>query len=172
MKKGTKHTPETRAIIKAKRALQTFSIETRQKMSSVRKGRKQSEEHKRKKGEAIKRYYDVVGRKTAEHIRIRMSANYKAWRKAVYERDNWTCQQCKARSSKTEWVILNADHIKPFAFFPELRFAIDNGVTLCQKCHRDTPTYGRNGRAKMPVEAFAIAGLVSPKLIGVKKEKK
>lgn len=70
--------------------------------------------------------------------RIRKSLEYRLWRKSVFERDNYTCVWCGKRGCK-----LNADHIKPFAFFPELRFAIDNGRTLCVECHKTTETYGR-----------------------------
>ncbi len=75
--------------------------------------------------------------------KIKHSREYKIWRMAVFERDNWTCIFCGERVSR-----LNADHIKPFAFFPELRFAIDNGRTLCKKCHRKTDTFGRYSWAK------------------------
>ena len=71
--------------------------------------------------------------------RERQSAAGRAWRLAVFERDDWTCQICGARGAE-----LNADHIKPFALFPELRFDVDNGRTLCVPCHRKTDTYGIN----------------------------
>jgi 5-methylcytosine-specific restriction endonuclease McrA len=66
---------------------------------------------------------------------IRESAEMKEWRKAVFERDNWTCQKCGARSAKGKSVHLHAHHVKQFAYHPELRFEVSNGVTLCRECH-------------------------------------
>ena len=68
---------------------------------------------------------------TEENHRIRLSIEYRLWREAVLARDNWTCQICGKRGGDME-----SHHIKKFAKFPELRFAIDNGLTLCVGCHR------------------------------------
>lgn len=120
------------------------SEETRKKMSSSQKGRKHSMETRLKIKEANSGENAPMwkGGVTSENQKIRHSMEMKIWRKAVFERDNWTCVWCGARSGTGKTVILNADHIKPFALFPELRFAIDNGRTLCKDCHKTTATYG------------------------------
>ena len=59
------------------------------------------------------------------------------WRQAVFERDDWTCQECGQKGGR-----LQADHIKPFATHPELRHDLDNGRTLCVDCHKKTGTFG------------------------------
>ena len=83
---------------------------------------------------------------TPVNAQIRHSPEYKAWRKAVFERDKYKCVWCR-KSAPRE---LNADHIKPFASFPELRFAIDNGRTLCRPCHETTDTFPPRLRRKKP----------------------
>ena len=70
---------------------------------------------------------------------IRKSVKFKEWREAVFKRDDYTCQECLIRGGK-----LHPDHIKPFGLFPELRFELSNGRTLCADCHRKTPTWGVN----------------------------
>lgn len=53
------------------------------------------------------------------------------WR--VWRRDNFQCQRCGI--GKTGKASLHAHHVASFADHPELRFALDNLVTLCRVCH-------------------------------------
>lgn len=70
------------------------------------------------------------GISSENHI-IRGSIEYKTWALAVKNRDNYTCQICNKRNGEE----LHSDHIKPFSLYPDLRFEISNGRTLCVDCH-------------------------------------
>lgn len=85
------------------------------------------------------KHWNWQGGKTKINGAIRMTLEYKEWRRSVFKRDSHTCQICFKRGGD-----LHADHIKPFAYFPELRFDINNGRTLCPPCHRKTDTFGSN----------------------------
>jgi transposase-like protein len=61
----------------------------------------------------------------------RYTFDYLTWQQSVFERDNHTCQHCNKTNCK-----VHAHHIKHAADFPELRFVIENGLTLCPKCHK------------------------------------
>lgn len=64
-------------------------------------------------------------------------AVYSEWRTAIFKRDEYTCQRCGTVGEK-----LNADHIKPWAKYPELRYKLSNGRTLCILCHKKSDSYG------------------------------
>lgn len=145
MPKGFKHSPET--IEKMRNRV--FTKEHREKISKSQQNRslewrKKIGDHYR--GEKSKFWKGGV---SPQNELIRKSLEYRLWRKAVFERDNYTCLWCGIRGGCGKKVILHADHIKPFSLFPELRFAIDNGRTLCIDCHKTTDTYGVNINKKI-----------------------
>lgn len=121
-RKGIKWSKEAIAKRTETRMGYKHSLETLRKMSECHKGSK---------------CYLWRGGLTEKNKAIRASLEYKLWRKSVFERDGYTCVWCKTKGGR-----LNADHIKEFSDYPELRFAIDNGRTLCVECHTKTENYG------------------------------
>jgi len=88
----------------------------------------------RMKGKNNPNWKGGISRKNKTERQYAMySQEYKQWRIAVFERDNWTCQGCGIRGC-----YLEAHHIKEWAKYPELRFVVSNGVALCQDCHNLT----------------------------------
>jgi len=89
-------------------------------------------------------------------IAIRSLKKYKEWRMKVFERDNFTCQNCGRRRKKGDRVIIQAHHcFKAFyqividnnikttqdAFKCKELWEITNGQTLCKECHKLTDSY-------------------------------
>lgn len=130
-RKGFKLSEEHKA--KISKANSNPSLKTRKKKSASAKARVAKGTHNFYKGGV-----------TEINKKIRNSSEYKLWRTAVFERDNYTCVWCGLKSQKGVKLEIQADHIKPFSLFPELRFAIDNGRTLCRDCHKKTDTFGWN----------------------------
>ena len=132
-----------------------LSEEHRKKVSEALTGRDVTEDFRKKMSKLLRGNKHCLGRKHTEETkqkislaisgpnhpcwkggvsplrtRIWQSREYKQWRKAVFERDDYTCLDCSTRGGT-----LNAHHKKSFAEYPELRFKVDNGQTLCVPCH-------------------------------------
>lgn len=73
----------------------------------------------------------------------RRTLEYKIWREKVFSRDKWTCQHCGHRNKSGVRKNLNAHHIKPFSKNKKLRTDINNGITLCEDCHKITHKLNR-----------------------------
>ena len=72
-----------------------------------------------------------------------LTLEYKTFRKRMFIRDNYTCDDCGKRGGE-----LQLDHIKPRCLYPELLMAENNVRTLCVDCHRKTKTFGLNQYTK------------------------
>lgn len=143
--KGFRHSEESKKKMSEKRKGvsswnkgKSLSEEHKERLAKTHRGIPLSLEHKRKVGLAFQgeKHWNWKGGITGENRSARHQLAYKEWRRHVFQRDDWTCQTCGIRG-----VYLQADHVMPFAFYPELRTEILNGRTLCIPCHRKTPTF-------------------------------
>lgn len=55
----------------------------------------------------------------------------KLWSRRVKERDGYKCRECGCDNGT-----LHSHHIKRWMDYPELRYDVDNGITLCEPCHQ------------------------------------
>jgi transcription elongation factor Elf1 len=74
---------------------------------------------------------DLTDEDRETNHRLRQIPEAIAWKKEVYERDNYTCWLCG--KSDEEW--MSAHHLDSFNSHPELRYEPTNGLTLCRPCH-------------------------------------
>jgi 5-methylcytosine-specific restriction endonuclease McrA len=145
------------------------SLETRNKISIAHVGMKFSEDSKRKMSESMKRTKCHAGKRNGRWIdgrnplrhAIRHLDEYYTWVNIILKRDNFTCQYCDRKFSKSN---LDVHHLIPFKTLLTLflnrnkdldikkdyfklidlvkvdkqMFDIDNGITLCKKCHHTT----------------------------------
>lgn len=87
------------------------------------------------------------GKHESELQKLRRSEEWKVWRKAVYQRDRFTCQKCNQVGGH-----LHPHHVLPKAKFPDKIFDVNNGLTLCRNCHMTV-----HGRNKKTCEAQLMA---------------
>lgn len=72
------------------------------------------------------------------------SNEYKQWRTLIYQKDNYKCNKCGSK------IKLNAHHILSWKHYPDLRYDISNGITLCESCHiKIHQKYGYDSMEKM-----------------------
>jgi hypothetical protein len=66
-----------------------------------------------------------------ERIKTRNLTEYRDWRTFVYKRDKFTCRCCNDSTGGN----LNAHHLDGWDKYPDKRFELSNGITLCETCH-------------------------------------
>lgn len=107
-----------------------------------------------KKGQfSLDKHPNWKGGITPLNKNIRNSKDYSNWRKAIFERDNYTCQECGKvggyleahHSPKSFAQIIKENNIKTFEQALECKelWDINNGITLCLDCHKLTDNYSR-----------------------------
>lgn len=90
-----------------------------------------AEEETKKRQTSNRKRWEGKPKKADQRPKHNGDHHYSDWRKAVFERDDFTCQRCHQRGGT-----LQAHRIHSWSKFPALRYDIENGVTLCVACHK------------------------------------
>ena len=78
-------------------------------------------------------------------------AAHQEWRGKVLERDGYRCRRCGTPGTHP----LHAHHIRPYTENKSLRTDVDNGITLCVKCHTEFHAgYGAHGVTEVELNEF------------------
>lgn len=107
------------------------------------------------------------GGKTFLGPRLKNLEEYKDWRDRVYERDNYTCQECGQKGGKLEahhlkaFSVILSEFLKTYSQFSPIEdketlvrlsiswqpfWDINNGQTLCVDCHKKTTNYANKAK--------------------------
>lgn len=82
------------------------------------------------------------GGSSSKLVIARSRRQYREWKAEVLKRDGYKCTKCglvhgHICSCCGHRVLLHAHHLRPFKEFPELRYEVSNGVSLCERCHME-----------------------------------
>ena len=123
LKKGRKYN---------KRPTRSFKNKTTQYVNLFNNPAKYSQKSMRdaKLGKRKEETNNWQGGKAQERQMLMSQDDYKNWRLSVFTRDSYTCQRCMVVGST-----LHAHHIKMWSKYPEYRYEVSNGLTLCKSCH-------------------------------------
>jgi 5-methylcytosine-specific restriction endonuclease McrA len=93
-----------------------------------------------------------------ERIEKRSFIEYKKWRHDVFKRDNYTCDICLIKGG-----CINAHHLLSYADNPNFRLELNNGITLCEKCHCDFHiAYGKGKNTQEQYNEFKKNKFICP----------
>jgi len=154
---------KSRGLIPPSRKGAKLTIKHKQILSKYNKGRIHNDTMRKKSsiaklgknnpmyGKIGDKHPNWVGNKI-KHFdkRIRHCSLYIQWRSNIFQRDGWICQTCGVRGGKLQVhhiksfaEILQNNHIKTFeqAINCKELWNLDNGITLCEDCHKLTQSY-------------------------------
>ncbi len=140
--KGRVITEEAKVKMRLAKLGKTLTLEHRRKVSIALTGRVRSQQHCDALSSALRgldhlgargeKHHAWKGGVTPPNLAERWGVRGRAWSRSILERDGFTCTVCGGRGGR-----LIAHHILSFAENPGLRLNLNNGVTVCNSCHRE-----------------------------------